>query len=313
VKHKIKIVLLTLGIFQLTAVFGQKTELDTVFVKRTIGENEFEIDTLYIPGGRSTTQVLAGTMFLPSSDKMNGLLNNGLSPISLEIIQECDNTTDPRTFKEYPKFISTSRVGNTLTIDVSIIANCCHNFLGEAEVVGNDTLNLVYTSYGGFCSCECCFTLRYKFDTSMEDMYQVLNYVTINGSKTVGQIVKQDLATKQHIDKIKTVFENYVKYQESTDSQDDKDLMTKSLKSITCVTNNDELELLINVWMYYDPTDYPDIPEIYRILKGSKPHSIEAVKNRIDNKKEWETGDTAPYTDLKVLLKRLENEQKNAP
>src|SRR5690554_2660720 len=138
-------------------------------------------------------------MFLPSSDKMNGLLNNGLSPISLEIIQECDNTTDPRTFKEYPKFISTSRIGNTLTIDVSVIANCCHNFLGEAEVKGKDTLNLVYTSYGGFCSCECCFTLRYKFDTSMEDIYQVLNYVTINGSKTVGQIVKQALETKQHI------------------------------------------------------------------------------------------------------------------
>jgi hypothetical protein len=308
VKHQIKILLLTLGIFQLTTVFGQKTELDTVFVKRTVGINEFEIDTLYIPGGRSSTQVLAGTMFLPSSDKMNGLLNNGLSPISFEIIQECDNTTDPRTFNQYPKFISTSRVGNTLTIEVSVIANCCHNFLGEAEVKGKDTLNLVYTSYGGFCSCECCFTLRYKFDTSMEDIYQVLNYVTINSSKTVGQIVKQDLATKQHVDKIRKIFENYIKYQESIDSRDNKDLMSKSLKSITSLSNKDELELLINVWMYYDPTDYPDIPEIYRILKDSRPHSIEAVKNRIDNKKEWETDDTAPYSDLKNLLKRLENE-----
>lgn len=292
----------------MTTVFGLHTELDTVFVKRSVGTNEFEVDTLYIPGGRSSTQVLAGTMFLPSSDKMNGLLNNGLSPISLEIIQECDSTKDPSTFKEYPKFISTSRVGNTLTIDVSVIANCCHNFLGEAEVVGNDTLNLVYTSYGGFCSCSCCFTLRYKFDTSMEDIYQVLNYVTINGSKTVGQIVKQDIATKQHIDNIRKIFENFIKYQESTDSRDNKDLMSKSLKSITAVTNKDELELLINVWMYYDPTDYPDIPEIYRILKDSRPHSIEAVKNRIYNKKEWETDDSAPYSDLKKLLQGLENE-----
>lgn len=307
-KHKIKIVLLTLGIFQLTTVFGQKTELDTVFVKRTVGVNMFEIDTLYIPGGRSSTQVLAGTMFLPYSDKMMGLLNNGLSPISLEIIQECDNTTDPKTFKEYPKFIATSRVGNTLTIDVSVIANCCHNFLGEAEVKGKDTLNLVYTSYGGFCSCECCFTLRYKFDTSREEMYQVLNYVTINSSKTVGQIVKQDLATKQHVDKIRKIVENYTKHQESTDSADNKNLMSKSLKSIKSLSNKDELELLIQVWMYYDPTDYPDIPEIYSILKASRPHSIEAIKNRIDNKKEWETDDTAPYSDLKKLLQRLENE-----
>lgn len=307
-KNKIKILLLTVGIFPLATVFGQRTELDTVFVKRTVGINEFEIDTLYIPGGRSSTQVLAGTMFLPSSDKMIWLENNGISPISLEIIQECDNTTDPRTFKEYPKFTSTSRVGNTLTIDVSVIANCCHNFLGEAEVKGNDTLNLVYISYGGFCSCSCCFTLRYKFDTTIEDEYQVLNYVTINGSKTVGRIVKQDLTTKQHIDNIRKIFENYIKYQESTDSPDNKDLMSKSLKSITRLSNKDEVELLINVWMYYDPTDYPSRDLVYNVLKENIKLSIEGVKNRIKNKKEWESEESAPHSDLKRLLKSLENE-----
>lgn len=113
---------------------------------------------------------------------------------------------------------------------------------------------------------------------------------------------------KQHIDNIRKVFEDYIKYQESTDSQDDKDLMTKSLKSIENVSDKDHLDLLINVWMYYDPTDFPDIPEIYRILKASRPYSIEAIKNRIENKKEWETEETAPYSDLKDLLKRLENE-----
>jgi hypothetical protein len=111
-----------------------------------------------------------------------------------------------------------------------------------------------------------------------------------------------------HIKNIRFVFEDYIQYQESTDSQDDKDLMTKSLKSLTTVTGKDDLDLLINVWMYYDPTDYPDIPEIYRILKASRPNSIAAVKKRIDNKKEWETYNTAPYSDLKDLLKRLENE-----
>lgn len=176
----------------MTNLFGQKIELDTVFVKRLVGVNKFEIDTLFIPGGRSSTQVLAGTTFLPYSDKMIGLLSNGLSPISLEIIKECDNTTDPRTFKDYPKFTSTSRNGDTLTIDVSVIANCCHNFLGEAEVVGMDTLNLVYTSYGNFCSCECYFMLRYKFNAKMESTYQILNYVTINNSKTVGKIPKRE-------------------------------------------------------------------------------------------------------------------------
>lgn len=111
-----------------------------------------------------------------------------------------------------------------------------------------------------------------------------------------------------HIKNIRYVFENYIQYQESTDSHDNKDLMTKSLKSLTTVTDKDDSDLLINVWMYYDPTDYPDIPEIYRILKDSRPHSIKAVRNRIDNKKEWETDDSAPHSDLKKLLQRLENE-----
>ena len=190
-KRLLIILTLIIVIFQQNSVHGQATDLDTVFVKKTIGENEFEIDTLFIPAGRSSTQVLAGTTFLPYSNKIIGLLNNGLSPISLEVIQECDNTIDRRTFKDYPKFIVIKRDSTILTIDVSIVANCCHTFLGEAEVIGNDTLNLVYTSYGGFCSCNCCFTLRYKFDTEMEEHYQILKYVTINGSKTTGQIPKK--------------------------------------------------------------------------------------------------------------------------
>lgn len=184
-KKVVCLVVFTAGIL---AAFGQtKRELDTVFVKKTIGKNEFKIDTLFIPGGVGTIQVLAGTTFLPYSDKIIGLLNNGLSPISLEIIKEC-NEAEPEEFKNYPKFLNVQRSANTLTIDVAVVANCCHNFLGEAEVTGKDTLNLVYTSYGGFCGCSCIFVLRYKFDTSFEEEYQILKHVTINKSKTKGKI-----------------------------------------------------------------------------------------------------------------------------
>ena len=107
---------------------------------------------------------------------------------------------------------------------------------------------------------------------------------------------------------IKRIFNNYIEYEESTDTFKNKELMSESLKSLTNIETQEDLELLINVWMYYDPTDYPSIPEIYRILKDSRPTSIESVKNRIRNKKKWETDDTAPYSDLKGLLKRLENE-----
>jgi hypothetical protein len=184
--------ILTFGFSLIISGFGQTSEKDSVFVKRSIGDGEYEVDTLFIEAGLSTTQVLAGTTFLPYSDKMIGLLNKGLEPISLEIIEDCNNTTHRDSFKDYPKFIAVERASDTLTIDVQVIANCCHNFLGEAEVVGNDTLNLVYTSYGGFCACYCRFTLRYKFDVTFEADYHLLNHVTINGSKITGVIPKKD-------------------------------------------------------------------------------------------------------------------------
>ncbi|MCH8904088.1 MAG: hypothetical protein IIA45_09270 [Bacteroidetes bacterium] len=173
----------------LTPMEDVDTSRDTVFVKRRMSENGFVIDTLFIRGGSSTTQVLAGTTFLPYSNKMIGLLNKGLSPIRLEILQDCDKSVRPENYVNYPEFSDIRRDSNTLTIDVMVVANCCHNFLGEAEVIGQDTLNLVYTSYGDFCSCTCCVTLRYKFNTVMEENYQILKYVIINGIKReVGEI-----------------------------------------------------------------------------------------------------------------------------
>lgn len=187
---KIKVFALLIGVFQLTVIYGQLVESDTVFIKRTVHTATTEIDTIVIKNGISPlqTQVLIGTTFLPSSDKMIGLLNKGISPISLTLVQSCDNSVGPSAFKDYPIFREIKRDSTTLTIEVSVIANCCHHFLGEAEVIGKDTLNLVYTSYGGFCSCKCCFTLKYKFDITMAEDYPILNYVTINGSKVVGQI-----------------------------------------------------------------------------------------------------------------------------
>lgn len=167
-----------------TMLLAQHTPPDTVFVKRQIEGDQFQIDTLLMPGGRSSTQVLVGTTLLPHSDKMIALLNHGLQPVSLEVLEECEAVA-PDRFDEYPAFTSVNRDGHRLTIDVQVIANCCHQFLGEAAVVGGDTLNLLYTSYGGFCACECCFTLRYVFDTSMEARHRLLQFVQINGSSVI--------------------------------------------------------------------------------------------------------------------------------
>jgi hypothetical protein len=137
----------------------------------------------------------------------------------------------------------------------------------------------------------------------------ILTFIFSTTFTTFGQA--KPSSKKQNIEylkNIKYVFENYIQYKESTDSPSNKDLMKKSLESLTVVKSKEDLDLLINVWMYYDPTDFASIPEVYRILKGSRPQSIEAAKRRIANKKKWESEKTAPYSDLKKLLEQLESE-----
>lgn len=149
---------------------------------------------------------------------------------------------------------------------------------------------------------------KVKLDSTTGGRILVVNNIKVDNEVGAYHFDGKRFTKQSPIETIRFIFNKYTTNQESTDTEVNKDLMTNSLKSITLVTDKNELDLLINVWMYYDPTDYPDIPEIYRILKDSRPHSIEAVKNRIDNKKEWETDDTTPYSDLKNLLQRLENE-----
>lgn len=142
----------------------------------------------------------------------------------------------------------------------------------------------------------------------MRNLIIILTSTIVTSFSVYGQTKSNNIDNKQTIQNIKFVFDDYVKYQESTDSKAEIDLMTSSLKSLNKITNLNELEVLINVWMYYYPTDFQGIPEINRILKISRPESIEAVKKRMANKKEWENEESAPYSDLKNLLKQLENE-----
>ena len=111
-----------------------------------------------------------------------------------------------------------------------------------------------------------------------------------------------------HLQSVKYVFEDYIKYQESTDSQDNKNLMKNNLESLNLVKGPSDLELLINVWLYYDPTDFPTRKLVFSILKESKPESVIAIKKRQKNKKEWEREDSAPYSELDYLLTQLEKE-----
>ena len=116
------------------------------------------------------------------------------------------------------------------------------------------------------------------------------------------------LTYKQAIKNIRDIFIDYKTNEESIESEENKTTMTKSLNSLQSVTDKNDLELLINIWNYYDPTDYSCRGEIYKILLNNKTISINAVKDRMRHKMSWESADLSG-TEFKNLLEQLENKK----
>ncbi len=115
-----------------------------------------------------------------------------------------------------------------------------------------------------------------------------------------------DELDKDHIEHIKSVFDEYVQSDESTDSPENKALMESSLKALCHVKNPHDLELLLNVWMYYDPTDFPTRQLVEEVLIFNKHESIIAIESRQKNKREKEHDGTAPFSELNLLLEQIE-------
>lgn len=110
------------------------------------------------------------------------------------------------------------------------------------------------------------------------------------------------------INTIRNIFEDYKTNEEAIESEENKIAMTKFILSLTNVTNSKDLRLLIDIWNYYDPTDYSCRDDIYGLLRQNKQISIIAVKERIENKMKWEN-ENLDGTEFKELLKQLENEK----
>lgn len=121
---------------------------------------------------------------------------------------------------------------------------------------------------------------------------------------------KADIKIENPISVINRIFTTYNKYQESTDSHANLDSMTIALKQLEGEIVEEDLTLIINVWMYYTVTDYSSRLRTERVLLAHRQKSIEAVKERMKNKESWETDDGAPFSELGYLLKKLE-EAKN--
>jgi hypothetical protein len=105
---------------------------------------------------------------------------------------------------------------------------------------------------------------------------------------------------------VERIFNSYVENSESTDSPDNKDAMREALLQLQHDKTITEFELLINVWMYYDPTDFATRDLVEPILLANKDKAAAAIEKRMQHKKKWEQTDHAPYSELWDLKKKLE-------
>jgi hypothetical protein len=124
---------------------------------------------------------LIGTTVLRGSDRNLGArFDHGIWLDSLGS-SECSK------FGERPpptKIMSvTQPYDSVLIVQAQIVADCSHSFLGEIEVLNGNTLNLVYTEYGGMAACMCCFGLTYKIrlEKDEEFSFKKIKYISLNG------------------------------------------------------------------------------------------------------------------------------------
>ncbi|MEL6972323.1 MAG: hypothetical protein AAFO02_19310, partial [Bacteroidota bacterium] len=64
-------------------------------------------------------------------------------------------------------------------------------------------------------------------------------------------------------------------------------------------------------WMYYDPTDFPTRNYVEARLKEDVIASTAAVDKRIQQKKDWENPEYAPFAELPYLKRLLINSRKD--
>jgi hypothetical protein len=112
-------------------------------------------------------------------------------------------------------------------------------------------------------------------------------------------------AEKKSIETIKRIFKNYTHFDESIDSREKKDSMQIALSSLPSNLNMNDLLLLVNVWMYYDATDFPTRDILMPVFIKNKNESLLAIEYRIKHKKKWESNDGVPYSELKELERDL--------
>ncbi|MEO8770004.1 MAG: hypothetical protein ABI402_07960 [Ferruginibacter sp.] len=110
---------------------------------------------------------------------------------------------------------------------------------------------------------------------------------------------------------IQIVNRNFKVYISTDDNSPSWKIRKEMLDALTqlqqSVNEKKDFPLLVNVWMYYTPTDFPTRDLVGPIFNKHKVAALQAIDQRLQHKKKWEDKGTAPYSELIELQKQLLN------
>lgn len=113
---------------------------------------------------------------------------------------------------------------------------------------------------------------------------------------------KDSLVISNPIGTINRIFYNYIQYNESTDSPQNIDSLRQSLSRLSFDSlTQEEIKLLIDMWLYYSVTDFDHWKLIEKVLGQNNNKSVLEIEKRKNNLYNWETDTEYLVSELNLL------------
>jgi len=106
----------------------------------------------------------------------------------------------------------------------------------------------------------------------------------------------------KNIKTIRHIYSEFISSEEDTDSEDNKTAMTKAIKSLKDNLSVKEIDLLIEIWLQYDPMDFPTKDLVLPILKKNAKATLLEINKQLKKKIDTES---STFNDVTILKKAL--------
>lgn len=125
--------------------------------------------------------LVKGTALLPYTHNYLSVMSSGYFSYKVEKADCSDHGED--VYSEADKIDQVIFNDSIIEVHLRIYDNCCYDFLWDPYLSDDGILDLIYTGYGTYCACNCCFghVLYFKKqDYELEDRIAVKE-IRING------------------------------------------------------------------------------------------------------------------------------------